>query len=307
MRVFLSSTYEDLIQHRRLAAEALERLGQQGVRMEVFGARPADATTVCEVEIDSADAFIGIYAHRYGFVPLGQRQSISELEFEYAEGRGKPIFCFIVDEEQPWTPRHIDDEPGRSRVRDLKARISNKYVTDKFTTPEDLAYKISGTIGRFLLAARIKTELDRIHTAGEPSTEGGRYQVARRTARIKELITRSRVLVVNDVPSEMAHVLAVLEQLGMRVKVCTSSDDALNHLSREPHDVVISDMARGGINDEGIRFLARMRRQGFQQPVVFTVGAYDPGRGTPPYAFGITNRVDELLNLVFDAIERVRG
>jgi hypothetical protein len=50
-----------------------------------------------------------------------------------------------------------------------------------------------------------------------------------------------------------------------------------------------------------------MRRHDFRQPVVFTVGAYDPSRGTPPYAFGITNRVDELLNLLFDAIERVRG
>ena len=71
MKIFLSSTYEDLAHHRRLAAEALERLGQHGVRMEVFGARPGDASTVCEAEIESADAFIGIYAHRYGFVPPG--------------------------------------------------------------------------------------------------------------------------------------------------------------------------------------------------------------------------------------------
>ena len=38
MRLFLSSTYEDLAVHRQMAAQALERLGQQGIRMEVFGA-----------------------------------------------------------------------------------------------------------------------------------------------------------------------------------------------------------------------------------------------------------------------------
>jgi len=28
-------------------------------------------------------------------------------------------------------------------------------------------------------------------------------------------------------------------------------------------------------------------------PVIFTVGRFDPALGTPPFAFGITNRVDE--------------
>ena len=66
-------------------------------------------------------------------------------------------------------------------------------------------------------------------------------------------------------------------------------------------------MARDAIQDEGIRFLSQMRSLQLAQPVIFTVGRYDPSLGTPPYAFGITNRVDELLNLLFDAIEKVKG
>jgi hypothetical protein len=50
-----------------------------------------------------------------------------------------------------------------------------------------------------------------------------------------------------------------------------------------------------------------MRQKGLHKPTVFTVGQYDPDRGTPPYAFGITNQIDELLNLLFDVLERVRG
>ena len=34
MKIFLSSTYEDLIEYRAKAAQAIERLGQQGIRME---------------------------------------------------------------------------------------------------------------------------------------------------------------------------------------------------------------------------------------------------------------------------------
>jgi hypothetical protein len=66
-------------------------------------------------------------------------------------------------------------------------------------------------------------------------------------------------------------------------------------------------MARGNVPDEGLQLLQQMKDKALYCPVIFTVGLYDPSRGTPPYAFGITNRVDELLNLTFDILERVRG
>ena len=66
MKVFVSSTYKDLVDHRAKVAEAVERLGQQGVRMVVFGARPSEATEASLDEVDVSEVFVGIYAHRYG-------------------------------------------------------------------------------------------------------------------------------------------------------------------------------------------------------------------------------------------------
>jgi hypothetical protein len=66
-------------------------------------------------------------------------------------------------------------------------------------------------------------------------------------------------------------------------------------------------MRRGTIVDAGTKLLDESRRRSVAVPTIFTVGDYDPKRGTPAFAFGITNRVDELLNLVFDVLERVRG
>jgi uncharacterized protein DUF4062 len=37
--------------------------------MEDYGARPNDATCACLDEIDQSDLFVGVYAHRYGYVP----------------------------------------------------------------------------------------------------------------------------------------------------------------------------------------------------------------------------------------------
>ena len=39
-------------------------------------------------------------------------------------------------------------------------------------------------------------------------------------------------------------------------------------------------------------------------PVIFYIGIFDPKLGIPGGAFGITNRPDELLHLVLDALER---
>jgi hypothetical protein len=150
MKTFLSSTYVDLVSHRKAAAEAVERLGQQVGRMEVFGARPAEPSTACLTEIDECDLFVGIYAHRYGYVPDGSLVSITEAEFDHAKSNNKPLFCFLVHEDHPWPPNMIEDEPGRSKLRDFKKKVGSGLVRDTFTTCEDLAYKIAASLGRYL-------------------------------------------------------------------------------------------------------------------------------------------------------------
>jgi hypothetical protein len=161
VRIFLSSTYEDLIDYRTKAASAIERLGQQGIRMEVFGARPIQATAACLREIDECDAMVGIYAHRYGFTPAGSSISILEQEFDHAI-RNKTVLCFVIDDNYPWFPRHIEGEPGRSRMAALKRKIAETLVIETFTTADDLAFKIATSLGRYMLTKRVTQALDAI-------------------------------------------------------------------------------------------------------------------------------------------------
>lgn len=99
MKVFISSTYKDLIEHRKAAHDALEKLDVHVIWMEAFGARPEDSTTACLREVEESDLFIGIYAHRYGFIPKDSEVSITEQEFDHAQELDKPIFGFIVNED----------------------------------------------------------------------------------------------------------------------------------------------------------------------------------------------------------------
>jgi hypothetical protein len=120
--------------------------------MEVFGARPDEPSHVCLDEIDGADLFVGIYAHRYGFVPVSASISITEAEFDHAAKLHRPTFCFVVDEEYTWDESLIECEPGRTKLKAFKAKINSLVVRDVFTTPEVLATRVATSVGRYLIA-----------------------------------------------------------------------------------------------------------------------------------------------------------
>lgn len=167
MKVFVSSTFVDLAEYRKAVIDALERLGTQVGKMEVFGARPEGAEEACLKEVEDSDIFIGIYAHRYGYVPQNSQISITEQELEHAVHHGKRIFCFLVDENYPWPPKMIEDEPAaKSKLQSLIARIKPAYVVDTFTTQENLAVRVSTSVARYLgelqqtVSREIKTKLE---------------------------------------------------------------------------------------------------------------------------------------------------
>jgi hypothetical protein len=97
----------------------------------------------------------------------------------------------------------MEPEPGQSKLEAFKDRIKTRVVRNTFTTPEDLAYKVAASLGRFLITSKVKAELEDIPRSNDVSTEHGRNQVARRAARLQPIIRGGRVLLVNDFPAEM--------------------------------------------------------------------------------------------------------
>jgi len=153
MKIFLSSTFEDLIEYRQAATEALELLGHQVRGMEKFGARPVAPSVACLSEIEDCELFVGIYAYRYGHIPHGSAVSITEAEFRHAKKLNKQIFCFVVDVNHTWSDGMIEGEPGKTKLIALKAEISSNFMRETFTTPENLALKIATSISRQLTQA----------------------------------------------------------------------------------------------------------------------------------------------------------
>jgi hypothetical protein len=66
--IFVSSTFADLLHHRQLVREAIGRLEYESRAMEFFGALPETPKEECLRLVRSANAYVGIFAMRYGFV-----------------------------------------------------------------------------------------------------------------------------------------------------------------------------------------------------------------------------------------------
>ena len=97
--VFISSTYQDLAEHRRAVWQALEEFDVSVRGMEQFGARPGAPLETCLAEVEQSDVYVGIIAFRIGSIHPESAKSFTQLEYERASSLNKAILIYLVDEE----------------------------------------------------------------------------------------------------------------------------------------------------------------------------------------------------------------
>jgi predicted ATPase len=92
LRVFVSSTLQELGDERRAAREAIEGLHLTPVMFEQ-GARPHPPRALYRAYLEQSDVFVGLYWQRYGWVAPGER--LSGLEDEYGLSGDRPKLIYI--------------------------------------------------------------------------------------------------------------------------------------------------------------------------------------------------------------------
>ena len=92
LRVFVSSTLEELAAERRAVVRAISALRLTPVLFEL-GARPHPPRAIYRAYLAQSDVFIGLYWQRYGWVGAGME--ISGLEDEYRLSAGMPRLIYV--------------------------------------------------------------------------------------------------------------------------------------------------------------------------------------------------------------------
>jgi hypothetical protein len=173
MRIFVSSSFEDLREHRAAAIRVLRQLGHEVLAMEdMIAGSAAPLAKVVEM-VDRSEAYVGVFAWRYGYVParaadppapaatnipvvegaVGET-SITHYEYLRAVQRKLPVMAFLLDEHYPWPPQLIDgfdktraQAPANAdKIRALRQVLQQERVVSWFTTPSDLEARVSAAV-----------------------------------------------------------------------------------------------------------------------------------------------------------------
>ncbi len=149
-KVYVSSTYTDLEEHRKKVSLLLRRMGHEDMAMEYYVAQDERPANKCLADIASCDLYVGIFAWRYGYIPKEdnpQGYSITELEYREAIKTNKPCLIFLLSEVAPWPRKFVDKDA--SSIEKLREELSNNHSTGPhFSTPDEL--------GRLLAEAMVK-------------------------------------------------------------------------------------------------------------------------------------------------------
>ena len=173
MRIFVSSSFEDLREHRAAAIRVLRQLGHEVLAMEdMIAGSAAPLAKVVEM-VDRSEAYVGVFAWRYGYVPTRAavppapppanlpvvkgataETSITHYEYLRALERNLPVMAFLLDENCPWPPQLIDGfdqtraqaPPNADKIRRLRQELQQERVVSWFTTPSDLEARVSAAV-----------------------------------------------------------------------------------------------------------------------------------------------------------------
>jgi hypothetical protein len=147
--VFVSSTYSDLVSYRDVVQKVIRQSGAEAIGMEDFGARDERPLDECLRLIrEQADIFIGIYAHRYRYIPHGMPDSISEYEYKEAISKPIPVFAYVVDDDHPWTMRFVDKGKTAERLATFKSNLRKNHIVKTFKEPFELAASVAADLAR---------------------------------------------------------------------------------------------------------------------------------------------------------------
>lgn len=188
-------------------------------------------------------------------------------------------------------------------------------LVDRLSGFEAMGIKVQLAAGKELSKAvnqpganvRVKTTI-----SGEEKkikiTEDEERRAIKRASAATDVLKDRTILWVDDIPQNNVHEVRTFEKLGLDVIQVQTNDAAINRvkLGEPTVHVLLSDISRPEGNASGLQILDDLRSEDIEIPVIFYITRLDENEDLPKGAFGLTNRPDELLHLVIDALERIR-
>jgi Domain of unknown function (DUF4062) len=200
MRIYVSSTFNDLQAHRTACIRVLRQLGHQVISMEDYVAESSIPVEKVVADVKSCELYVVLVAWRYGYVPDASRvnaevkdavkgeTSITDYEYLAAVEGDVRRLAFLVHERAPWPPHLMDGFGATAEPRgDLKKvlafreRLQRDQMVAFFEAPADLEARLSAAVASVGLRSQMLSNSVKLHrgsingiAAAIPITDSGR-------------------------------------------------------------------------------------------------------------------------------------
>lgn len=149
-KVFISSTYKDLKEHRNKVIEAILKMEYLPVGMEMFNASSDEQWKVITDTIDDCDYYILILGKRYGSVMKKEPEegmSYTEREFRYALEHRIPYMGFLISDDANIKASNIESDPDKlKRLNDFRKLVEDNGTVNYWNNADELAGQVRSSL-----------------------------------------------------------------------------------------------------------------------------------------------------------------
>lgn len=156
MKIFISSTFVDLVEVRKIAHEFLNQFASITEGMEVWGASNENPIDRCLDKVRESDLYIGIIGHRYGSIDEKTKKSITELEYLTAKENGIDRLIFVMSDEYCILPKFVDKGDSAALLSEFKANLYDEHFVAIFNDLRDFSEKLNLTFKNHLVSKGIE-------------------------------------------------------------------------------------------------------------------------------------------------------
>lgn len=146
-KVFVSSTFLDLAEHRAHIMEQIQRRDLFFRGMEFFGAASKSSAQFILEQVRRADVYLGIYGRRYGSLDAKSGLSMTELEYDEAVRSNKPRLCYVTHHDAPVRSGDFESDPDKlAKLNNFLQKVKRDVVYE-FKDIGDLAHQVYIDLG----------------------------------------------------------------------------------------------------------------------------------------------------------------
>jgi hypothetical protein len=133
IKVFVSSTYVDLKDHRQRVIAQLRKAGYHVDPMEDWTSDADEPRQFSLDRLDGCQACVLLVGFRRGFVPAGEERSITQMEYDQALDRQIDVLPFLLEDRVTGWPDRYDDRRSDPQLQAWREYLGLHHGVDRFT------------------------------------------------------------------------------------------------------------------------------------------------------------------------------